>query len=117
MAKLLDSARYQDSFISYQPLPANYAFIREHGLEEFVRREMEKQIFLRFLIDNYDEGRSKGFYCTSCQLVPVDTLKEAVAEAETKMREDTLIRDKAKTIKAAVNSIAEILEIDLRLRK
>ena len=29
--------------------------------EEFKRLEMEKLDFLRYLINNYDDGRSKGF--------------------------------------------------------
>ena len=117
VAKLLDSAKYQDSFISYRPLAANYAFIQKNGIEEFVRLEMEKQKFLRHLIDNYDEGRSKSFYCTSCQLMPLDGLREALEDAETKITEATDIKEKAKLVRAAITRIADNLQIDLKLRK
>ena len=117
VAKNLDSAKYHDSFISYKVLAANFAFIQEHGIEEFVRLEMEKQKFLRYLIDNYDEGRSKSFYCTSCQLIPLDKLKEALADAETKMTEDAVIKEKAKIVRTAIGNMADTLQIDLKLRK
>ena len=78
---------------------------------------MEKQKFLKYLIDNYDEGRSKSFYCTSCQLVPLDKLKEALAEAEVKIAEDTHLKEKAKIVRAAISHMAESLGIDLKLRK
>jgi len=117
VAKLLDSAKYNDSFISYRPLAANYAFIQKNGIEEFIRLEMEKQRFLRHLIDNYDEGRSKSFYCTSCQLIPLDKLREALVDAETKIIEATDIKDKAKLGRAAISRIADSLQIDLKLRK
>ncbi len=117
VAKLLDSAKYQDSFLSYRLVAANFAFIQKSGIEEFVRREDEKRNFLRYLIDNYNEGRSKSFYCTSCQLIPLDRLKEALADAELKMREGTGIKEKAKIIREAIGNLADTLQIDLRLRK
>jgi len=117
VAKLLDSAKYKDSFLSHRPLAANCAFIQKNGIEEFVRLEMEKQKFLRHLIDNYDEGRSKSFYCTSCQLIPLDKLREALAGVETKITQVADIKERAKLLRAAINQIADSLQIDLRLRK
>ena len=78
---------------------------------------MEKQKFLRHLIDNYDEGRSKSFYCTSCQLIPLDKLKEALAGVEIKITEDTGIKEKAKVVRVAIGNMADTLQIDLKLRK
>jgi len=117
VAKIMESARHEGSFISYRPLPANYAFIQEKGIEEFARLEMEKQEFLRNLIDNYNEGRSKSFYCTSCQLIPPDRLKEALADAQTRITGDTDIKEKARIVRAAISNLADTLQIDLKLRK
>jgi len=117
VAKLLDSAKYKDSFLSHRPLAANYAFIQKNGVEEFARLETGKQKFLRHLIDSYDEGRSKSFYCTSCQLVPLDKLKKALADAEIRIAEVNDIKEKAKLVRAAISRIAGNLQIDLRLRK
>ena len=117
IAKLLDSAKYQDSFLSHKPLAANFAFIQKNGIGEFARREMEKQKFLRHLIENYDEGRSKSFYCTSCQLVPLDKLREALVDVGTKVAEATDIKEKAKLVRAAISNMADSLQIDLKLRK
>ena len=117
VVKLLNSAKYRDSFVSYRPVAANFAFIQENGIEEFVRLEMEKQKFLRHLIANYDEGRSKSLYCTSCQLIPLEKLKEAVADAETKITKDTDVKEKVKIVRAAINNLADTLQIDLKLRK
>ncbi len=117
VTKLLDSAKYRDSFLSYKPLAANYTFIQMNGIEEFVRLEMVKLEFLRHLIDNYDDGRSKSFYCTSCQLVPLDKLREALEIAKTKMAVASDIKEKAKLVKAAINNMADSLQIHLKLRK
>ena len=117
MAKVLDGAKYHDSFLSYRPLADSFAFIQKNGIEEFVRLEFEKLKFLQYLIDNYDEGRSKSFCCTSCQLVPLDKLREALEDAEVKMTADTDIKEKAKLARVAISNLADALQIDLKLRK
>jgi hypothetical protein len=78
---------------------------------------MGKQEFLEYLLANYDEGRSKSFYCTSCQLVPLDKLKEALKEAETEITRDTPLKEKAGTLRSLISQVAGGLGIDLRLRK
>ena len=117
VAKLLDSAKHRDSFISYKPIAANFAFIQKYGIEEFVRLEIEKQEFLRHLIDNYNDGRSKSFYCTSCQLIPLDKLREALEDAEVKVTQATDIKEKAKLVREAISNMADSLQIELKLRK
>ena len=117
VARLLNLAKEHDSFISHRPPPATYAFIQKYGIEEFVRLEMEKQEFLRNLIDNYNEGRSRTFYCTSCQLIPLDRLKEAQADAQTRITGDTDIKERARIVRAAISNLADTLQIDLKLRK
>jgi hypothetical protein len=117
IAWLLDSIKSKDSFISHHPIEANLLFIREHGIKEFARRELEKQEFLRQLLTNYDEGRSKSFYCTSCQLMPLDKLKQALEEVEAEITKDALLKERAKIIRVAISNMAESLGIDLRLRK
>ena len=113
----MESSRHQDSFLSHRPLPANYAFIQKHGIEEFARLEMEKLEFLRDLIDNYNEGRSRSFYCTSCQLIPLDRLKETLADAQTRITGDTSIKEKARIVRTAISNSADKLQIDLKLRE
>jgi len=117
LARLLDSAKHRDSFLSHRPIAANLAFIQKNGIEEFARREVEKQVFLKGLIDNYNEGRSKSFYCTSCQLVPLGKLREAMEAAQKKMAQDSDIKEKARLTREAISNMADSLKIDLKLRK
>ncbi len=106
-----------DSVISYKPIAANFAFIREHGIEEFARLELEKQGLLKHLLDMYNDGRARRFYCTACQLLPLDKLKKAVADVEAEIAADTAIKEKASAMRSAISALAEDLKIDLRLRK
>ena len=84
---------------------------------EFARLEREKERFLKKLIDNYDEGRSKSFYCISCQLIPLDKLREVVEDVEIKITEAADIKEKARLTRAAISNVAKSLQTDLKLRK
>jgi len=79
--------------------------------------ETEKQKFLRHLIDYYDEGRSRSFYCTGCQLLPVDKLRETLEDAKVKMTQDADIKTKARIVRAVISTLADTLQISLKLRK
>ena len=114
---LFNFAKQRDTLISYKPVPANFAFIRKHGIEEFVQLELEKQKLLKYLLENYNEGRSKSFYCTAFQLIPLSKLKRVVTYAEKGIPANADLKEKARIIKAAISKLAGILQIDLKLRK
>ncbi len=113
----MEAAEQSDSFISYRPLADNYAFIQKNGIEEFTRRELAKMEILGYLLKQFDDGRSKAFYCISCQLLPLDSLKSALAESEKAINENTGIKEKSGLIRAAINRLADTLHIGLKLRK
>ena len=113
----MEAAKQGDSFISYRPLADNYAFIQKNGIEEFARRELAKMEILGYLLKHFDDGRSKAFYCTSCQLLPLDSLKSALAESEKEINENADTKGKARLIRAAISRLAGNLNIDLKLRK
>ncbi len=117
VARTLGWAKQHDSVLSYKPLESNFAAIQRNGIEEFTRLEEEKMALLRHLIDNYNDGRSKGFYCTSCQLVPLEKLKQALEAARIEITEGVDIKERAKILRAAITSMADSLGIDLKLRK
>ena len=113
----LKAAETVDSFISYRRLATNLALIRENGLEAFVNLETEKLKLLRHLIENYDDGRSKGYYCLSCQFLPLEKLNEVVTETEKTGIKGLDLKEKARALKTAISALADKLEIDLKLRK
>jgi hypothetical protein len=117
VSRVMEAAKQSDSFISYRPLAANFAFIQRHGIDEFARREMAEMELLVYFLEHYDDGRSKAFYCTACQLIPLDSLKAALAKAEAEISESAGIKEKARLLRAAISRRADTLGVDLRLRK
>ena len=117
MLKNLDAAKEHDSFISYKPLAGNLTFIKETGIEVFAKLENEKIAFLKELLESYDDGRSKGFLCSSCQLLPLDNLKDTVNSIKDRMPESADVKEKARVVREAIGELAETHSVNLKLRR
>ena len=113
----LSQSHSRDSFISYQPLSASFESIQKNGLEAYVGVEMEKQTPLKHLLNSYNDGRSKGFYCLVCQLLPLDGLKEVLADVAATVAGINDIQDRARIARDKISGLADELKIILKLRK
>ena len=114
--QVIEASHERDTHISYKPITANIASIQKYGISGFARRQLEKQQLLLRLLDNYDDGRSKLFYCTACQLIPVAELSEAIQHAEARVSHDADIKEKSKLMRGTINRLADAVQIDLKLR-
>lgn len=71
---------------------------------------------LEELLEYYDDGRSKSFFCIACALLPTEALRKTLdsvpASAKTMSRKErnTIIKEKLRDIAAACDT-------DLKLRK
>jgi hypothetical protein len=113
----MESEQGYDSFISYKPVSKNLTFVRKYGIAEFAKQAIEKQELLKYILDNYNDGRSKLFLCTACQLLPLEKMDEVLATIKVKIPEGADIKKKAKITRATINKMADSLKIDLKLRK
>ena len=93
--KLMERAKTSDTILSYKPIAANFEFVRCNGIEKLSARENEKIAFLKTLLADYNDGRSKTFYCLSVQLLPLDKLKTALAQAQKKITAEMTPKEKA----------------------
>jgi hypothetical protein len=104
-----DYQRMKDS-PSYPPLRKvmpNLIFIRRHGIEKFLEQQKVRMTFLRTMIDKYDDGRSKGYYCRASALLDPRTLKSSVEIAALKVKAEHIkqndVKAKAKTLRAVLD--------------
>jgi hypothetical protein len=65
-----------DSFVTHKKVFENLDSIKKQGIEPFIRIENERMIILNDFLLNFDEGRSKSFFCISCTLLPLENLKK-----------------------------------------
>ena len=115
--KHLEQAKHADSVLSYHPVAANFEFVRKNGIAKWSARENEKIAFLKILLADYNDGRSKTFYCLSVQLLPLDKLKPALAQAQKKVTAKMTPKEKTLLVREAFGGVAQKVGVELKLRK
>lgn len=79
---------------------SNLHFIREHGIQKYLEPQTRRIGLLETMIQNFDDGRSKSFFCRAAALLDIKDLDKALEQAtnaiagaqinDKKMKADTL---------------------------
>jgi hypothetical protein len=97
------------SYPPYRKVMPNLNFIREFGIEKFMEQQNKRIKFLKTMIDNYNDGRSRSFYCRAAALIDLKDLEESLEKAIQKIRSDNIKPDntkiKAKILRDILNEI------------
>ncbi len=109
-------SRQYDSFVCYQRLEDNIAFIRQNGLKEFDKTQKMRERLLREMLDGFNEGRSKTYYSIAATVIDTEELKTALLRAK---RESAGLemKEKSKLLHSLLDEIAESKQYTLKLRK
>jgi hypothetical protein len=51
-------------------------------LEGFIEQQRKRMGLLKTMLDNFDDGRSKSYYCLAAALLPVAALEESLHRAQ-----------------------------------
>ncbi len=114
--KFREFSKRSDSFVCYQKLVENIAFIIEHGLPEFEKYQKMRENFLEEMLQEFDDGRSKSYYCIAATVLEVDELQEALTMAKDQSRGMPL-KEKAKIMHSMLENISAQKGYLLKLRK
>lgn len=105
-----------DSFVTHRKVFDNLDYIKSNGLDDFIDLQKKRMVILNDLLTNFDDGRSKSFFCISTALLPLDKLQQVHKEMIN--LSDTIgIKDKNKRLKEHFQTIAKNLGIELKLNK
>jgi len=98
------------SYPSYKKVMPNLNFIKKHGIEKFVGQQKKRIKLLETMIVNFDDGRSRSFYCKSASLLDLAALENSLDKAIQKIKTDNIkpndTKTKAKILKGILNGIA-----------
>ena len=119
--------RYQtpsstDSFISYLHVRQDLDAVRIHP-ESYLAQLRRRKAILRRLIQEGDDGRSKGLFCQAANLLPLEHLEGVIPLLDSFLQETDRIVEKNEQKKRAAQLQKFLLEaaqsagIDLSLRK
>ncbi len=96
-------------------------FIKEHGIKKFIKQQEKRIKLIETITENFDDGRSRSFFCKAVVLLDLTTLESSLDEATQKIKTDNIkpdgIKIKAKILKEILNEIAFKEEIELVKKK
>ena len=88
------------------------------GTERYHSELKEKMQILRYLLDNFNDGRRKSFFCMAVNLLELEDLKSAVKEIEEEVSgKELTVKEKAVISVEILKSAAARKNIVLKLRK
>jgi hypothetical protein len=109
------------SYPSYKKVMPNLNFIKKHGIEKFVGQQKKRIKLLETMIENFDDGRSRSFFCKAATLLDLISLENSFDAASKKIKADNIesndIKTKAKILKSILNEIALKKGIELVKKK
>ncbi len=119
-SKLKNWDKY-DSFICHRVSLTNLNFIKEKGLELFLTQQKKRIELLEYMLKNYNEGKSKSFFCIATALLPINSLKKALKESNQRIENEDInakvLKTKSKILKNSLIKLAAKNDMELKLRR
>src|SRR4030042_1775461 len=97
-----------DSFVTHKKSLQNLRLIKEIGIREFNIQQKERIKILNKLIEEYDDGKSKSYYCLATAILEIDNIKEALSQIKAMRKSVVDIKQLAKESKSILGNIAKL---------
>jgi hypothetical protein len=109
------------SYPPYKIIILNLNFIKEHGIESFIYNQKKRILLLEKLLQDFDDGRSKSYFCKATALLDIKSLEDILNKADQKEKSDKIratdIKTKNKIVKDFLNESAHKEGIVLTVKK
>jgi len=106
-----------DSFVTHQQSLENLKQIKEKGLADFANQQKERIRLLNKLLKEYDDGKSKSFFCLAAALLEIDDLHQTVFQIQAIQHRTKDRKQLAKEAKNILEQRAELKGIELIYRR
>ncbi len=104
------------SYPPYRNVLANLKFIREKGIAQFISRQEKRIALLEAMIEGYDDGRSRSFFCRAAALLDINALKSSLDKARKAVESGDAKTAKAQALRSALSEAALREGIELKRR-
>ena len=111
-SRFRSEAEYQQikessSYPSCKSIISNLIFIKEYGIEKFIMLQDNRIRLLKILLRDFDDGRSKSFFCKSAGLIDLPVLEGTLSAARLEIKRQNIqqenFKSKAKIIRNLLN--------------
>ena len=111
------SAGLYDSFIAHQNQLADMRKAQEFGAEKMQDEIQQKVTILHTLLEHYNDGRRKNFYCVAVNLLCLEDVKTVMAQIAEKENKTQANKDTASWAVGLFQQMAQQRGIVLKLNK
>jgi hypothetical protein len=111
-----EAGKKVDSFKCYQKLEDDIAFIHKRRIEEFEKTQKIREQLLKEMLAEFNEGRSKSYYCIAATVLEIGELEQALAEAKQKSN-GLDIKGKSRYLHSILDDIARKKKYYLKIRR
>jgi hypothetical protein len=111
-----DAGKKYDSFVSYQKLEDNIAFIQKNGVDKFEGVQKRREDLLKDMLEEFNDGRSKTYYCIAATVMEIEEFEAALKQARA-AAENLDLKGRAKLLHGILDDVAEKKQYLLKLRK
>ena len=115
--KKYDSWGDTDSFITHRNYHADMEKAKDFGIEAYKAGLNLKIRILEELLNNYNDGRRKGFYCLAINLLDLVDIDSVMEQIKNEVSSKADIKEKAIATVRLFNSKADERGISLKMRK
>lgn len=105
-----------DSFITYRNRYRDFEKLKKVGVKAYQKEQSEKAAILNELLENYNDGRKKAFFCLAVNLLELDDLRKGMEQIKEE-GSGLSIKEKAAHIAGLLREISDQKGICLKLRK
>jgi hypothetical protein len=120
-AKFDNETGMTDSFVTHRRVIHNQNFIRKSGINAFIEQQKKRMSLLQTMLECYDDGNCKSFFCLAAALLSLKSLNESIVRADIIINEKSIdkndLKGKATVIKQILNQFADGENEELKLRK
>lgn len=107
-----------DSFITHYNRRKDLKKRDEVGTEEYQKEQKEKIDILKWLRQNYNDGRKKSFFCLAVNLLELQDLRTVKQKISLDEEINGLsVKEKAVCVKKLLEDMADERQVILKLRK
>lgn len=115
--KKYENADVFDSFISHRNQFKDVEKAKNAGLAAYQKELDEKVCVLEDLLENYNDGRRKSFFCTAVNLLPLQDLQRVMKRLKTETSESGPAKERSAAAVRLLQTAADRQNVSLKLRK
>ncbi len=102
-----DKVPDSSSYPTYKKVLPNLIFIRINGIEKFMEKQMKRIEILEKMLENYDDGRSRSFFCGAANSLDISVLERSLERAESAVKSGNIEQNDKKSKAKILKTILE----------